>query len=108
MKSFKLNEMTKGWFVGDFSPVALKTTESEVAIKQYKAGEIELEHVHKVATEVTVIVSGRVRMFKQEWGAGDIIVIDPNESTAFEALEDTITVVVKTPSVAGDKYIVEK
>jgi quercetin dioxygenase-like cupin family protein len=47
-------------------------------------------------------------MFKQEWGAGDIIVIDPNESTAFEALEDTLTVVVKTPSVAGDKYILEK
>jgi hypothetical protein len=108
MKNFKLNEMTKGWFVGDFSPVALKTTESEVAIKQYKAGEIEAEHVHKVATEVTVIVSGRVRMFEQEWEAGDIIVIEPHESTAFEVLEDTLTVVVKTPSVAGDKYILEK
>jgi quercetin dioxygenase-like cupin family protein len=105
MKSFKLNEMTKGWFVGDFLPVALKTSDAEVAIKEYKAGEKEIEHVHKIATEVTVIVSGRVRMFEQEWAAGDIIVTEPNEYTAFIALEDTLTVVVKTPSVAGDKYI---
>lgn len=108
MKNFKLEEMTKGWFVGDFYPVSLKTTDAEVAIKKYNAGETEAEHVHRIATEVTVILKGRVRMFEQEWETGDIIVIEPNESTAFEALEDTLTVVVKTPSVAGDKYIVEK
>jgi hypothetical protein len=38
---------------------------------------------------------------------GSIVVINKNESTDFEVLEDTITFVVKTPSVKNDKYIVE-
>jgi hypothetical protein len=53
---------------------------------------------------VTLIVSGRVRMKDQEWGPGDILVLDPGEATTFEALTDAVNVVVKTPSVAGDKY----
>ena len=36
--------------------------------------------------------------------AGDIVLIEPGEDTDFEALTDVTTVVVKTPSVAGDKY----
>lgn len=40
-----------------------------------------------------------------EYGEGDIIRIDTGKATDFEALEDTITVVVKRPSVAEDKYI---
>lgn len=38
--------------------------------------------------------------------AGSVIVLEQNGATNFEVLEDnTITVVVKTVSVAGDKYI---
>ena len=39
------------------------------------------------------------------YGPGDIIMIEPGEATDFEALSDVTTVVVKTPSVAGDKYL---
>ena len=35
---------------------------------------------------------------------GDIILLEPNEGTSFEALTDVKTVVVKTPSVLNDKY----
>ncbi len=52
-----------------------------------------------------MIVSGEVRMLGRTWKAGDIITIEPGEATAFEALTDTVTVVVKLPSVAGDKYL---
>ena len=38
------------------------------------------------------------------YGAGDIIVLEPGEATDFRALEKTTTVVVKMPSVLGDKY----
>jgi len=38
------------------------------------------------------------------WRAGDIIIIEPGEATDFEAVTDSINVVVKFPSVAGDKY----
>jgi hypothetical protein len=104
MQHERLERMVKGWFVGDFEPAALRTSVCEVALKQYKAGDCEILHHHKVAIEVTLIVSGRVRMQGKEWGPGDIIVLDPGEATTFEALTDAVNVVVKTPSSAGDKY----
>ncbi|GBQ86785.1 hypothetical protein AA13595_1982 [Gluconacetobacter johannae DSM 13595] len=104
MKHHKLDEMVKGWFVGAFVPSCLATDQCEVAIKRYAVGEKEDQHHHKVATEITAIVSGRVMMFEREWQAGDIITIEPGEATSFEALDNSVTVVVKMPSVAGDKY----
>jgi len=104
MQLHKLSDMTKGWFVGDFSPAALHSEAAEVAVKTYKAGALEARHLHKVAAEVTVIVSGKARMNATVLEAGDIVLIEPGEDTDFEALTDVTTVVVKTPSVVGDKY----
>lgn len=104
MNSLRLDAMIKGWFVGEFEPSAFKTSACEVAIKTYQKGDCEAEHYHKVATEITVIQQGRVMMLDQEFVAGDIIVIQPFEKTAFEALEDTVTVVVKVPGALDDKY----
>ena len=99
-----LDDMIGGWFVGDFDPSVIKTKDFEVAVKKYVSGQKERRHLHKIATEITVIVEGRVRMNCIEYSSGSIIQIQPNEPSDFEALEDTITVVVKTPSVTGDKY----
>ena len=105
MKTEKLQNMKGGWFIGNFEPSLLKTDDCEVAVKTYKKGDYEEAHYHKVATEHTVIITGRVRMNGIEYCAGDIIVMEPNESTDFEALEDdTINVVVKIPGVNDDKY----
>lgn len=104
MKQARLEEMTKGWFVGDFEPTVIKTHEVEVAVKEYSKGDREGRHYHKVSTEITVISSGRVRMNGVEYVKGDIIAIKPFESTDFEALEDTITTVVKYPGASNDKY----
>ena len=100
-----LDAMIGGWFVGDFEPSVIRTKDFEVAVKKYKAGDKEARHMHKVATELTVIISGKVLMNSQEYDEGSIIQISPNTSSDFEAIEDTVTVVVKTPSVAGDKYV---
>ena len=106
MKHFKLNDMAKGWFVGAFNPTAYSTEACEVAVKSYKAGEKEALHYHKVATEITLILSGRVYMAGQEWGEGDIVVLEPDEPTDFEALTDAVNVVVKIPGVLDDKFLV--
>ena len=105
MKKFQLDSMTKGWFVGNFSPTALQTNAVEVAVKFYKAGDREALHHHKIATELTLVLNGRVRMSGVEYGNGDIILIAPGESTDFMAITDVTTVVVKSPGVAGDKYL---
>jgi hypothetical protein len=102
---YKEKDMHLGWFLGDFFPVAFKTPVCEVAIKRYKAGENEVSHYHRIATEVTFIVCGKVEMHGVIYSEGDIIIIPPMEKTDFRAIIDTITSVVKIPSVKGDKYI---
>lgn len=104
MTAFRLDEMTKGWFVGDFAPSAFRTGAAEVAVKAYKAGDREDRHHHKVATELTLVVAGEVRMNGAAYRAGDIVRVEPGESTDFEAVTDATTVVVKVPCAAGDKY----
>ena len=106
MKLHKLKDMFRGWIVGNFEPSLYKTDDVEVAVKNYKAGDSEEKHYHKIATEITIISDGKVRMNGTIYGSGDIITIEPGEATDFEALEDTITMVVKIPCVKDDKYIV--
>ena len=104
MKLHKLDNMFKGWFIGDFEP-SLFNADFEDGVKEYKSGDKEQKHYHKLAKEFTVIISGKVKMNDIEYIKGDIIQIDENESTDFECIEDTITVVVKTKSIKNDKYI---
>ena len=104
MKLYRLEEMKGGWFIGGFEPSCVRTDVFEVACKAYKAGDRENRHVHRIATEVTLIASGRVAMNGHHLRAGDLIRLDPGEPADFEALEDAHTVVVKIPSVIGDKY----
>ena len=106
MKTAKLDDMAGGWFIGNFSPSMLKTNEVEIAVKRYAKYDREGAHFHKMAMEFTVVVSGRVKMNGVEYGAGDIVVIEPGEVTDFECLEDaTVTTVVKIPGASDDKYV---
>jgi quercetin dioxygenase-like cupin family protein len=100
----KLSDMKGGWFVGDFSPSVHASENFEVAVKEYEKGEFEESHTHRLALEITLIVSGKVQMNQKIFSAGDIIKILPGEFTDFRALEETITCVVKTPSVREDKF----
>ena len=107
MKIAKLDDMTKGWFVGNFKPTLIKTSDVEVAVKEYKKGDKEEKHFHKIATEITVITSGKVKMNGIEYSKGDIVIVEPNEATDFEALEDSTNTVVKFPGAKNDKYLGE-
>jgi len=104
MKLVKLENMKGGWFIGNFEPNCHRTSEFEVACKSYEPGVGEVLHVHKIGTEVTLIAIGKARMNGVAVGSGDIVILEPGQATDFMALEKTITVVVKFPSVTGDKY----
>ena len=108
MKLYNISNFTKGWFIGDFSPAILSNQAFEVAVKYYKKGDFEYSHYHKISTEITVICSGLVEMNGVRFNSGDIIVIEPNESSDFNVIEDTITTVIKMPSSISDKYITGK
>ena len=105
MEKFKLEDMFGGWFVGNFTPSLYKTNDVEVGVKKYKKGDKEAAHYHKIATEFTLVLDGRVKMSGQEYTNGDIIKINPFDVTDFEALTDVTTVVVKLPGANNDKYL---
>ena len=105
MDNHNINNFFKGWFIGKFEPTLLDTDLFEVAIKRYKEGDSEERHLHKIAREFTVIITGKVIMDGKEYIEDDIIVIEPNESTDFKCLTDVVTLVVKTPCVKNDKSL---
>lgn len=107
MDKHNISEFTRGWFVGGFTPTLYKTTDVEVAVQKFTKGDREPRHCHRVATEITMIVSGKARMNNVTLSAGDILKIEPGVYTDFEALEDTITTVVKVPGALNDKYVEE-
>jgi quercetin dioxygenase-like cupin family protein len=104
VEKFRLDAMTRGWFVGDFAPAVLRTSAAETAVQRYAQGDYEPPHYHARATEITLIVSGEAEMNGKKIGAGEIVLIQPGEVTDFRALTEVTTVVVKVPSVRDDKF----
>ena len=106
MQKHKLENFTRGWLVGDFSPTILPSKDFEFMVRAYKKGDVEAKHVHRIAHEITVAVTGRYKMNGEILEQGDVIHLNPGDSADFECLEDGWTAVVKTPSIKGDKYLV--
>ena len=86
-----VNEYTKGWLVGNFEPSLINSKDIEVGLKYYNKGDKESSHVHKIITEYTIVVSGKIKMNDQVYIEKDIVTILPNVPTNFESLEDSIT-----------------
>jgi quercetin dioxygenase-like cupin family protein len=106
MDILKGKDMIGGWFVGDFEPSAFKTKDFEVSYKTHHQGEIWDSHYHKVATEINYLIRGKMNLSGTTLEEGDIFVLHPGEVAIPEFLTDCELVVVKTPSIKGDKYIV--
>ena len=107
MDILKGKDMIGGWFVGDFTPTAYPTKDFEVAYKTHSKGEKWDSHYHKIATEINYMIKGEMIISGTHLKEGDIFIIHPNEVATPEFLTDCGMVVVKVPSVKGDKYIVE-
>lgn len=104
MKKFRIEDMLGGWFVGNFDPAAFKTDKFEVGYKLHPAGEKWEIHYHKEADEITFLLRGRMVIQGQELVSGDVFVINKYEVADPVFLEDCEVIVIKTPSVIGDKY----
>ena len=102
----QINNFAKWWLIGDFTPSLLKTREFEAGIKFYQKGEKDAPHYHKIATEYTIIHSGKFRKNSDFYSAGDIMIIYPDEISDFECIDSWSLTVIKVPSVAWDKYLV--
>ena len=107
MKKYKLAESgDRGWFVGHFDRAVWKTDLFEVAYMFNPKDDVSDAHVHKIAKEISLIASGHVVANGEHFRAGDIFEVDPGEELTCVYLEDTVTVCVKMPSAANDKYYI--
>jgi len=105
MEKFELDKFTGGWFIGNFIPSLHVTLDFEVGVKFFNKGSTELEHYQLKATEYSCVISGKCRIGDTVLGPHDILRINPLESADFFALEDTVIVVVKLPSIPEDKVL---
>jgi len=108
MKISKMSDMKGGWFIGNFEPTVLKTPQFEVCFKEHKKGENWETHFHKLGTEYNYLAEGKMIIQNTELNAGDIFILEPNEIADPVFLEDCKVVIVKTPSIPGDKYEVKE
>ena len=102
MVIYRLEQFIGGWFIGNFEPSIFKSETFEVSVKNFSKGTKEAKHFQNVATEITVVCKGKILICNRIVNVGEIIVIEPKEICDFEALEDSILVCVKYPSIPAD------
>ena len=107
MKIFELDSMKDGWFVGNFTPTCYDTKEFEVCYKLHLKGEKWDHHYHKEGTEINLLVEGKMLINNKEINPGQVFILEPYEIARPTFLEECKIVIIKTPSVPGDKYIVD-
>ena len=107
MKVYKLADMDRGWFVGDFTPTAYKTKDFEVNYRTHIAGEEWETHYHTKTTEINLVIKGKMKFNDVILKDGDIFIVEPWQISDPEFLEDTTVICVRTPS-DNDKQVVSK
>lgn len=108
MEVKRIEDMMGGWFVGNFTPSAFQTKDFEVGYKFHSKDEKWDIHYHKQATEITYLIRGKMQIQNKILTSGDVFTIFPYEIANPIFLEDCEVLVIKIPSIPGDKYIVEE
>ena len=104
MKTYKIQDFYRGWFIGNFEPSLIKTENFEVGLLTHKKNEQWPKHYHIVATEYNLLVSGSMIIRETRIEPGEIFILEPYEIADPEFLEDCVVLCVKVPSLPGDKY----
>jgi len=104
MKIYKLDDMTRGWFIGDFYPSIFRTKDFEVGVLTHKKGEVWPKHYHALSIEYNLLLEGSMTIQNTRIAPGEIFVLDIMEIADPVFHEDCRILCVKVPSRPGDKY----
>lgn len=107
MQRYRLDNFTKGWYIGNFLPAVLHTKAFEVALKKHKQGEDYERHSQRTAYEYNLLVQGMLSIGDERFVDGDIFVIFPGEMTKPVFHTDCTVVCVKVPSLPNDKEVAD-
>ena len=108
MKITKFSDYKGGWFIGNFDPTAFKTKDFEVCYKHHKKGEKWDTHYHMIGTEINLLIEGEMIIQNTRLEKGDVFIIYPYEVADPVFVTDCTVLIVKTPSVTNDKYVIDK
>ena len=103
----RLSQFKGGWFLGGFKPSLLPTKAFEVGFKRHLAGSDWPEHYQETATEYNLLLHGRMSIGKQTFNDGDLFIVKPYQVVKPIFVSDCEVVVVKVPSMPGDRVVVE-
>ena len=103
MKKYHIKNYVGGWFLGDFEPSVMKEKGFEIGYKVYEPGTKEKRHRHDKGTEITFCIYGQAKMNDEFIYGGDIVIVEPGECMQFESITMVKNIVIKVPSVPGDK-----
>lgn len=104
MKIYQADMFSNGWFVGDFDKTAYRTASCEVSYKEHAAGEYWAAHYHKLGDEINYLISGTMEINGERLEAPVVFLIEKGEISRPTFITDVKLVVVKVPSIPGDKY----
>ena len=95
-----------GWYIGSFEPSLVSSNEIEVGTKLVPAGTRPDYHYHKIKREITVVLSGSIKLESsgEIVTSGSAIILEPFEKNDQIFLEDTLILVINTPSAQSDKH----
>lgn len=100
-------EIVGGWFIGDFEPSAYRTKDFEVCYKIHPQGEKWPAHKHEESIEINYLIIGKMTINEVYLEAPTIFILEKGEVAKPEFLEDCELIVVRVPSVPGDKIVVK-
>jgi mannose-6-phosphate isomerase-like protein (cupin superfamily) len=103
-KTWQLTDFVRGWFIGNFEPNIVKTDKYEVALLTHCKGEKWDFHYHRLADEINFLVEGRMLINERLVEKGSLFVIQKNQLTCPNFLENCKVLCIKVPSVPSDKY----
>jgi len=104
MRMRRLEEFKNGWIIGDFEPSLLCTKDFEISVMIHEKGAYIPLHYHHLVEEMNVFVSGSMHCNGRYLTPGDIFIFEKDEVSDCIVLEKSTIVVVKVPSILGDKY----
>jgi hypothetical protein len=105
-KMAHIDDMTRGWSVGDFEPSFIRTNLFEIGILTHKKGEKWPFHIHDELAEYNHLLSGDMLINGIKYTSGDSFMFEKGHPAVPEFLTDCEVICIKVPSVPGDKRII--
>ena len=103
---FNINDMFRGWFIGNFEPAVLKNSGFEIGYLLHKQGEKWDTHYHNNIDEVNLLIKGKMILNDIEIRPNEIFVIKHKTIACPIFLEDCYIICIKIPFMVGDKTII--